>query len=143
MTLIGIEMKPRTVIDILHDSDFDFYLTGSRFFNHSKPDSDWDFFCENKPEIQIFLSSLGFVPLSSFEKASEKIPLSSFDAGYSDSNVAFVMRYVETNLQIDVQLQKDLNKKIRAQNRIKKCVNFRCITDKNIRKLLWNLAYQD
>lgn len=34
-----------TMLFELQNSDLDFYLTGSRFFNNHRENSDYDFFC--------------------------------------------------------------------------------------------------
>lgn len=48
--------------DILRDNkNFDFTLTGSRFFGPCREDSDWDYFVEDSPELIRFLYDNGFV----------------------------------------------------------------------------------
>ena len=48
------------VVNELAKSEFEFYLTGSRFFGHNRTDSDFDFFVEHSQEVVEFLHSLGF-----------------------------------------------------------------------------------
>ena len=47
-------------LEALQNSAFQFYLTGSRFFGRTRPDSDYDFFCEDAEDIEEYLKSQGF-----------------------------------------------------------------------------------
>lgn len=44
----------------LSDSSFDFYLTGSRYFHHERPDSDWDFMVQGDQPVFDYLIEQGF-----------------------------------------------------------------------------------
>lgn len=47
-------------IAALAASEFEFYLTGSRYFGCARPDSDWDFIVKETPAVQKFLDQRGF-----------------------------------------------------------------------------------
>lgn len=120
-----------TVLDSLRHSTLSFYLTGSRYFGGATDGSDWDFFCQHSEEVRNFLCSIGFYPLSE-------------DAYSGDMNIVEIYRYSSSEITVDVQMQKDLLKKKRAQDRIKKMgISPKSFPEKWMRKTLWNLAYQD
>jgi len=50
-----------SMLNVLAHSEYNFYLTGSRFFGGSTETSDWDFFTELNPKIEKFLESYHFV----------------------------------------------------------------------------------
>lgn len=52
--------RNRTALEIIENSPFMFYLTGSRFFNTATEKSDWDFFVEQCEGLQEFLAESGF-----------------------------------------------------------------------------------
>ena len=43
------------VLDEMEQAPFAFHLTGSRFFDCVQPNSDWDFFVENQPDLKKWL----------------------------------------------------------------------------------------
>lgn len=65
MTIANQKSDPITqMIRQLEDSPFDFYLTGSRFFQNPNHDSDWDFFVQDSKEVHQWLLKRGFRTLS-------------------------------------------------------------------------------
>lgn len=93
--------------------DFNFYLTGSRFFGGSTEDSDFDFFVANSetPSLIAELESWGF---------------KDFTSDYEDSSIFKVMSVQTTDdllydrkriIKIDIQILKPemLQRKITAQ----------------------------
>jgi len=64
MTLIDMHKTCDTInhiFDQMNNSNKNFYLTGSRFFDTHTKDSDWDFYTEDCPEVRKELESWGFV----------------------------------------------------------------------------------
>lgn len=51
---------PHPIFEIMEVSEFVFVLTGSRFFKHATPESDWDFFVRDSPTLRDFLQKQGF-----------------------------------------------------------------------------------
>jgi hypothetical protein len=49
---------------MINSEKFKFFLTGSRYFKNNKPESDWDFFTEQKEGVTDFLSNIGFIRLA-------------------------------------------------------------------------------
>lgn len=49
------------IIREMEKSDFSFFLTGSRFWGNAHPNSDWDFFTDDTPEVRHWLLEHGFV----------------------------------------------------------------------------------
>jgi len=112
--LISFSTKNETqrILEILEKNSFKFYLTGSRFFGTDRPDSDWDFFTQDSPEVRQFLRENGFReinPDSYFE-----FEVTDFN-DYCDENTATVFR----NGKVDIQCQIDVQLKILTQEFIK------------------------
>lgn len=63
--IIGLSISPFETIRKLTFSNYKFYLSGSRYFGYSKPDSDWDFFVQSDGErLWVYLKKHGFKRLS-------------------------------------------------------------------------------
>lgn len=93
------------IIRILGESDFAFFLTGSRYFGAPDP-KDWDFFTLDWPEVREFLASQGFQELSA--------------AKYRDSNCVAVFRgHFPGTEQVDIQFVKFTDLKMDAQRILK------------------------
>lgn len=107
----------------LQNSDLDFYLTGSRFFNTNNKNSDYDFFVEDTPGVRQFLKSLGFEKLN--------------NSTYLDNNTIIVYRYMSRKNHIDIQIVVDAVKKQSVQN-IMKYNDFILTGDKTYAKTVWN-----
>lgn len=101
-----------------------FFLTGSRYFGHHSPSSDWDFFTDRNTNLR----DVGFFKLEF--------------ASYSDQNITEVFRYTEDNLQVDVQIVPDLESKIHCQKALFALfgANIKNI-GKNERNILWDAMY--
>lgn len=119
-------------LDKLHATTYEFYLTGSRFFGTSTPNSDWDFFAQDHPAIQGYLENEGFNTISA--KHAEKY------MGISIQGCSQIYRKTFANGSIDVQLQLDVNRKLKAQNILKEFQEFFDLTNKNKRKAIWERA---
>ena len=124
VTVIVNERHANSVIGKMEGSNFNFYLTGSRFFGGFTPTSDWDYFVKDSPEVRSFLFNIGF-----YEKESDDM------TGYDDSTIVSVF---EQN-DIHIQLVKDAELKARAQKLLSEHTNMRSIP-KTARKYLWILA---
>lgn len=97
------EKKRDEILKTMEESEFEFFLTGSRFFYAAKRVSDIDFFTKESEEIKLFLTEIGFKP----EKPGtyNKINL--------DVNTAVVYRNLCVG--IDVQLLKQPEIKVDLQ----------------------------
>ena|SRR3990167_3251108 len=57
-----VESKVNSALNAMHNSNFEFTLTGSRYILH-KPitkDTDYDFFTVETLQVEVFLASIGF-----------------------------------------------------------------------------------
>ena len=101
-----IENYKNEILEKLEKSDFQFILTGSRFFNdHNVPvGTDWDFFAVSSDEIVAFLTELKF---TLDEESYKDVPGS-----------ITVMSITHSGCKIDVQLltNQDAKAKLRVQN---------------------------
>ena len=88
----------------------DIYLTGSRFFRTSTPDSDWDFFLKDTAENRKWLTSLGFKTKNDRPDAVSH---------YNDADLIEVMHYNRDGVAIDMQLVHDVGRRLRAQQLLK------------------------
>jgi hypothetical protein len=105
----------------LNDSPIEFFLTGSRYLDNSTYESDWDFFTTHTEETETFLKGMRFKKLNT--------------TCYDDSNTVCVYNYKN----IDIQLEKDVEKKKIAQKTIKE--NDLLRGSKGDRKHIWNIVY--
>lgn len=86
------------VLDRLNNlKDYDFHLTGSRYFGWNRPDSDWDFFATSNRETMLALKEIGFK-----EDTKE---------GYQDglTKKVYVLHGVHVQLVSDLQNKQVLN----------------------------------
>lgn len=98
---INHEIK-ETLFDKMNALEATFYLTGSRYFECARPDSDFDYFAEYSDDLLIRLSTIGF-----------KIDSTSYS---TDLNCSVIMKGIDwTGTQIHVQLVKDSALKARVQ----------------------------
>ena len=83
-----------STITLLTNSDFKYYLTGSRYFGNETKNSDWDFFVEYEPDVIEELKSLGFV----MEYVDDV-----------DPTVKFVYKYTSGKFEIHVIITEFIN----------------------------------
>ena len=76
------------IVEAIHLSEWDFYLTGSRFFGTVTTSSDYDFFVKDMIVVRDFLFELGFEDIQK-------------DYKYCDSSIVGVLRHESG---VDVQL---------------------------------------
>lgn len=143
----GLQVKKTTQLDQalmdLETTPQQFYLTGSWSFGGSRPDSDYDFFTQDTQSIRTILDQLGYYKLSSY----------SYEGMPVDDNCAVVFRKdvmgdqgAEVRYQfythIDIQLQRDVQKKIKAQEILKKSGIFLFLKkEKYLIHKIWELVY--
>lgn len=92
-----------SIVKALEDSEYRFYLTGSRLFRGAT-EGDWDFFTTNCPQVESFLIHLGFEELSN----NEHYPQSD-----NVQELVSVWRHPDG---VDVQLVVGAEKKAAIQN---------------------------
>lgn len=144
----GPQIKKTTQLDQelanLESMYTQFYLTGSRFFRNERPDSDYDFFVADSEAIRKLLRKNGYKQLSWY----------SYEGGPLDDNCAVVYRKIVNSqgtnagpwdatyyTHIDIQLQKDVKKKIAAQDALKKSGILLFQRNKTTVHMLWTLVY--
>ena len=86
---------PKSIVDLIKESGIKFYLTGSRYFGNSRPESDWDFFTCHTTAAVIWIVDNGF----------EEVSI------YGDDQTTYVYR----KENVHVQLIKNIDLKIKAQ----------------------------
>jgi len=112
------EIYPTSVLALMN-SQFSFYITGSRYFKTNTLQSDWDFFVEKNEEVEEFLIDQGFFLDS--------------QASYSDPSIYKV--YINPNDNVQVQVIFDVELKRLAQMVIKR--KNLITTDKEINRYIW------
>lgn len=119
------------VLSKMRESEFEFHLTGSRYFNTHNQGSDYDFFAQDGKDVRGFLRDLGFeVPGVDFMGEEQE---------YHDDNIAIVFRHLAAG--VDVQLQRNLEKKFRAQILLLSLGVFYNRMSKVSQRNYWNRAY--
>lgn len=116
------------ILRCLQVTQYEFHLTGSRYFGSATFSSDWDFFTSaSQKGIVEFLESLGF------EKEYGRDESGELPTNYVDSSVIAVYKLGN----VHVQLVKSAIKKLVAQN----AIDWRKIVfnqqPKPIRSLIW------
>lgn len=114
----------KTMLDKIQESEFFFYLTGSRFFGYSGPRSDWDFFCEKRPGLLAWLSQNGFtyVPSSNYKDATEVYYFCDFDG-----------------TEYHIQIVENAALKLRAQDILNPFIR---MVPKDLQKEAWKIALE-
>ena len=119
--------------------NWNFTLSGSRFFGKADLESDWDFFVndhnQSRNTLRANLEDMGF----------KCITLDSVLCIYKDSETNDVYRWVSTNRkeQIDIQLVKNANLKRKAQEIIKKVVGRKfCLMSNLAQAEIWETVFE-
>ena len=102
--IVGISIAPFDSIRLLSISRFRFHLTGSRYFGYAKPDSDWDFFTQDKEGLTDYLKSKNFVR-------------KSMKPEWMGSNTLSIWEH--TKAEVEIEVERDWDLKQRAQEYIK------------------------
>src|SRR5215831_14473791 len=114
---------PTTALDQIRKSQFVFRLTGSRYFKTSTPESDWDFFIKDSPEVRKYLSDRDFV----------------IDSESYSGDPLFTCVLKKEN--VHVQLVNDEKAKWWVQHCIQQLIgNLEAFKDKENAKVLWRVA---
>lgn len=113
-----IETYPSAVVALMN-SQFSFYITGSRYFKTNTPQSDWDFFVEKNEGVEEFLTRQGFFVDNQMS--------------YSDPSISRV--YTNPNDNVQVQVVFDVELKLLAQTVIKR--KDLITTNKEINRHIW------
>lgn len=129
MSIVGLPASEETtILNKLENSQFEFYLTGSRAgLNQVTSKSDWDFFTHNATNVEQFLRDIGFKRSSTSYK--------------DDPQIATVYRYTTDTSHIDVQCVAEFEKKVRIQNALKKSQALYGLTKAQARGV-WRAMYE-
>jgi len=100
------------LIHVLENSEYEFYLTGSRYFGTSNPLSDWDFFAEETPQMKKFLIDLGFLP---DHAAHDERVLRNHYGLYQSDIQPNILIYGLHQVHIQLVTEKYLEEKLEAQ----------------------------
>jgi len=125
-----------TTLEILKNSEFNFYLTGSRFFNSSRVGSDWDFFVEvpegGRCNLIKFLKSNRFYAVNDY-LADDRAP---------DRVQELLAVYKNDEENIHIQIVENAAKKNSIQGWIKShCPEFNSLP-KGLKFIVWRFAYR-
>ena len=128
--MIDIPIIELDMLRALNVSRFKFYLSGSRYFENAKPDSDWDFFTNgNDPFIVDFLTSKGFIRIQ-------------MDPKWLGSQCIGIYRFSD---RIEVELMRSIDLKKKAQAFIKKdldLMNKLRLLPKQEKRKIWEEVYK-
>jgi len=108
----------------LQNSNFEFFLTGSRFFLKTlRKESDWDFYAEYSPLVEDYLKGQGY----------------TVSLEYEDYFTVKVLTRRTLGFKIDVQLVQNVDLKTRAQRLLAPYINS---VSKEYHKVLWDMAFK-
>ena len=139
----------QSALSRLHNSNFEFYLTGSRHFGGARQDSDWDFIAAHNKEIKDFLLSLGFernehVQLYLDPMTTEVVTLYLCSCSLAqEASESGLVYHRDDCMKIDVQLCHDMENKIKIRNLLKE--TFKRVSfpgNKYQRNAIWELTYK-
>lgn len=120
-----------SVIREMDQSNFSFFLTGSRFWGNTHSNSDWDFFTDDTPEVRRWLSEHGF----------EHYKATSTYAGDGQCNAVFVHGDVmDGNNLVQVQVVKSSAIKNTIQTELHK-LHPAGFSDKGQARAIWQTAF--
>ena len=123
------------VLDQMRASNWDFYLTGSRFFGNSNLESDWDFFTEDNGKVVDFLWDLGFTIIP-FNEMVAKMD----DCTYYDPSVRTVLVH-DTGIHVQVLRPEFVSLKKQVQQCMKGSTTYRLLP-KDQKRRQWALAWE-
>ncbi len=115
--------KNKTALDLIRESEHQFFLTGSRYFGGYNKDSDHDFFAQDSHTLRGWLEDNQF---------TEDHP-----ASYNDKSCVAI--YAHAYESVHIQLVNDVGLKADAQNLLYLYAQMHLV-DKKARRQLWNLA---
>lgn len=126
MTVSNLGYVVPPMVQKLIQSPYQFHLTGSRFFQFNRPDSDWDFFVQYSFEVKEFIVGLGF----EFVEGS--------DNKYTDFSNINIYRHPDG---VDIQMVLDEKVKDTVQNFIKLYIPSNILKDKTLAPSIWNICF--
>ena len=116
-----------------------YYLTGSRFFENNKEDSDWDFFVEKSVSLENRLRSLNF----------KEIEHPVLDTHYGSVDISLVLEKKFSNGVVQIQLinADEHMKLVELKNQIQNFLKRNCSIwfnslEKKDRKAVWNILFE-
>lgn len=113
---------PSVVTELANSAEYEFFLTGSRFFGGANSWSDWDFFVQKSIAVETFLSDLGFTPV----------------VKYDDKFSTVVYTLEKDGVRVDVQVVRSAVLKQKAQMFL---LPYLSSFSKAYRKKVWDLAF--
>lgn len=124
------------ILDNLRNSDFEFHLTGSRFFKHHTDSADYDFmvYHEDIDLLRSFLTKLGFSPIKGeYGSKGKCASLSIYEAKLD--NTTFQIQVFETI--------GDFNRNMFVRNFLANFSGlFYYFKDKTDRNVVWKLLFE-
>lgn len=123
---MGLNLHHDGVFCAMEHSQFEFHLTGSRYFGTQHADSDWDFFVESHADLYEWLEANGF----QMESGSD----------YTCDDISEVWKHESE--QIHVQVINDADRKVAVQSALRCYGRALYRTPKADRKTIWNLAFR-
>lgn len=134
-------------IECLAASEFTFNLTGSRYLETSKRESDYDFFAQDSPEVRTFLNLMEFVEL----KPANNHVCTSGDGSCSKAHDPYALDPSVSSVwrrdKVDVQLVEDRELRVKMQKIIKDSklgyLYKDCrLSKKKVDSIVWRAAWQ-
>jgi hypothetical protein len=113
-----------STIGKMEGSNFEFHLTGSRFFGGFKPSSDWDYFVQDSNEVRDFLVNIGF--------DMQEDPIFAYD------DITIVSLFTKND--IHVQIVQNAKLKAEAQQLLSEFAKIKAVP-KEYRRYFWNFAF--
>jgi hypothetical protein len=140
--LVGLPVvQTNSVVEFLKSQPTEFHLTGSRFFQHASDKSDWDFFAQHTKELEVILDGASFRRLIFTSYKDQEIV--QVYRHYTGENKRCSLGIINMAIQVDIQLVRQVELKVMAQNWLFQAFNKRMgKIDKFYRNYLWDFAYR-
>ena len=131
---VTIRHYPDRVLAMLQESDFDFYLTGSRYFGNPRGESDYDFFVQHSEAVAEYLENLGF-------RADNKA------FAYYDGDPSLIKLYFQEIRMCGPHYHIQLVKDAQAKNHIQEILKATCVLpllskNKDEERRIWQAAWK-
>ena len=147
-----IHTEAQLMINSLHESIFEFYLTGSHYFGNTTKNSDWDFFTEYSLDSMSFLLSKGFKKdegahysdrlCSGVFTWKPTMPADFYDQGYHESiaDAAECFDRLSRSSHVQIQLVSNAALKETVQFFLKRTVDKSVFSNKETVTGIWNFG---
>lgn len=132
--IVGMDSKVNTVMSILsalEASNFEFQLTGSRFFGTANDSADWDFFVQDSQEVRSFLEQHGCSLVNNVNPSYRTLK--------THGKITDLYASTDDKQSIHVQLVSDFKHKQYLNNRLLSSNMMK--VEKCYRTWFWQLAY--